>query len=164
MARALRTARRYWKLIAVSCFSLSIAMALGVIALSLSNTVLLLPPSGAEPDRLVMIYSHSAQEEIGKISYPDYEYFRKNNHVFTDIAGAPNSIGLNVALQDDGREIKLATRPVSDNYFAVLGLKPFLGRFFPTEETAESSNEAVMSWACWKRLGSKLDIVGKELA
>ena len=60
MAKALRTARRYWKLIAVSCFSLSIAMALGVLALSLSNTVLLLPPSGAEPDRLVMIYSHSA--------------------------------------------------------------------------------------------------------
>jgi len=60
MAKALRTARRYWKLIAVSCFSLSIAMALGVLALSVSNTVLLLPPSGAEPDRLVMIYSHSA--------------------------------------------------------------------------------------------------------
>ena len=30
------------------------------------------------------------------MSYPDYEYFRKNNHVFTDIAAAPNSIGLNV--------------------------------------------------------------------
>jgi len=77
----------------VSCFSLSIAMALGVLALSLSNTVLLLPPSGAEPDRLVTIYSHSAHEDIGEMSYPDYEYFRKNNHVFTDIAAAPNSIG-----------------------------------------------------------------------
>jgi len=164
MAKALRTARRYWKLIAVSCFSLSIAMALGVIALSLSNTVLLLPPSGAEPDRLVMLYSHSAQEDIGKVSYPDYEYFRKNNHVFTDIAGAPNSIGLNVAFQDDGREVKLATRPVSDNYFAVMGVKPFLGRFFTAGDPAESSNEAVMSWQCWKRLGSKLDVIGKEMA
>ena len=113
MAKALRTAPRYWRLIAVSCFSLSIAMALGVLALSLSNTVLLLPPSGAEPDRLVMIYSHSAHEDIGEVSYPDYEYFRKNNHVFTDIAAAPNSIGLNVDFDDDGREVKLATRPVS---------------------------------------------------
>jgi macrolide transport system ATP-binding/permease protein len=164
MAKALRTARRYWKLIAVSCFSLSIAMALGVLALSLSNTVLLLPPSGAEPDRLVMIYSHSAHEDIGEVSYPDYEYFRKNNHVFTDIGAAPNSIALNVDFADDGREVKLATRPVSENYFAVLGIRPFLGRFFTAGETAESSDEAVMSWPCWKRLGSKRDIIGKKLA
>ena len=163
MAKALRTARRYWKLIAVSCFSLSIAMALGVLALSLSNTVLLLPPSGAEPDQLVMIHSRSPHEDIGEVSYPDYEYFRKNNHVFTDIAAAPNSIGLNVDF-DNGREVKLATRPVSENYFAGLGIKPFLGRFFTAGENAESSDEAVMSWPCWKRLGSKPDIIGKKLA
>src|SRR4051812_3908989 len=163
MAKALRTARRYWKLIAVSCFSLSIAMALGVLALSLSNTVLLLPPSGAEPDRLVMIHSRSPHEDIGEVSYPDYEYFRRNNNVFTDIAAAPNSIGLNVDF-DNGREVKLATRPVSENYFAVLGIKPFLGRFFTAGENAESSDEAVMSWPCWKRLGSKPDIIGKKLA
>src|SRR5215475_2348421 len=126
-------------MIAVSCFSLSIALALGVLALSLSNTVLLLPPSGAEPGRLIMIHSHSAQEDIGEVSYPDYEYFRKNNHVFTDIAAAPNSIGLNVDFDNDGREVKLATRPVSENYFVVLGVKPFLGRFFTPGETAESS-------------------------
>ena len=164
MAKPLRTARRYWKLIAVSCFSLSIAMALGVLALSLSNTALLLPPSGAEPDRLVMIYSHSVQENIGEVSYPDFEYFRQNNRVFTDIAAAPNSLGLSVAFDDDGREVKLATRPVSDNYFAVLGIKPFLGRFFTADQASGTSDEAVMSWPCWKRLGSKLDIIGKNLA
>src|SRR5690348_714310 len=149
MSKALRTARRYWKLIAISCFSLSIAMALGILALSVSNTVLLLPPSGTEPERLVMIYSHSAHEDIGQVSYPDYEYFRKNNHVFTDIAAAPNSIGLNVDFED-GREVKLATRPVSENYFAVLGIKPFLGRLFTAGGTPGSSDEAVMSWPCWK--------------
>jgi hypothetical protein len=127
MAKPLRTARRYWRLIAVSCFSLSIALALGILALSLSNTALLLPPSGAEPDRLVMIYSHSAKENIAEVSYPDYEYFRQNNQVFTDIAAAPNSLGLNVAFDDDGREVKLATRPLSDNYFAVPGNQALLG-------------------------------------
>jgi hypothetical protein len=29
---------------------------------------------------------------IGEISYPDYQYYRKNNHVCTDIAAAPNSL------------------------------------------------------------------------
>ena len=98
------------------------------------------------------------------MSYPDFEYFRHNNRVFTDIAAAPNSLGLSVAFDDDGREVKLATRPVSDNYFAVLGIKPFLGRFFTADQASGTSDEAVMSWPCWKRLGSKLDIIGKNLA
>jgi hypothetical protein len=80
------------------------------------------------------------------------------------LTGPPNSIGLNVDFDHDGREVKLATRPVSENYFVVLGIKPFLGRFFTTGETVESSDEAVMSWPCWKRLGSKRDIIGKKLA
>jgi hypothetical protein len=105
LAKALRTARRYWEQIAVSCFSFSIAMMLGVLALSLSNTALLLPRSGAEPDRLVIIYSHSAHEDIGDVSYPDYEYLRKNNRVFTDIAATPNSIGLNMDFSDYGRRL-----------------------------------------------------------
>jgi putative ABC transport system permease protein len=46
----------------------------------------------------------------------------------------------------------------------VLRLQPFLGRFFTPGATAESANEAVMSWQCWKRLGSKRDIVGRQLA
>lgn len=42
--RSLRTLGRYWKLAAISVFSLSIAMALGVIGLSVSNSALILPP------------------------------------------------------------------------------------------------------------------------
>ena len=67
-------------------------MALGVLSLSISNTFLLLPPAAPEPDRLVMIYSRSTGEAVGQVSYPDYKYYRENNHVFTDLAAAPNSI------------------------------------------------------------------------
>ena len=136
-------------------------MALGVLALSVSNTALLLPPAGTDPDRLVMLYSRAPQNDIDQISYPDYQYLRANNHVFTDIAGAPNSIGLNVDI-DNGVEYKFATRPVSENYFAVLGLRPYLGRFFSEGENAD--NEAVMSYACWKRLGSNPKTIGRTLA
>ena len=57
-------------------FSLSIAMVLGVIAMSLTNTFLILAPAAADPNRLAMIYAHWPQKAIGKISYPDYKYFR----------------------------------------------------------------------------------------
>ena len=90
--RSLRILRKHWKLAAIAVFSLSIAMALGVITLSISNTFLFLPPAAAEPDRLVAIYSRADSSAVDEISYPDFQYYRKNNRVFTDIAAAPNSI------------------------------------------------------------------------
>ena len=93
--RAARSLRRYWKISCDFRLSLSIAIALGVLALSVSYTALLLPPAAPAADRLVTIYERSPGEAIGQISYPDYQYLREHNHVFTDIAAAPNSVGLN---------------------------------------------------------------------
>jgi predicted permease len=161
--RPARSLRRYWKLSAIAVFSLSIAMALGVIALSISYTALLLPPPAPAADRLVMIYARSTGEEVDHISYPDYQYFRDHNHVFTGIAAAPNSVGINENFDDQGRAIKVVVRPVSENYFAVLGIRPYLGRFLsPGDDTSEATS-AVMTWSCWKRLGGDRQIVGKQL-
>src|ERR1700689_3867582 len=72
--RSLRILGKHWKLTAIAVFSLSIALALGVVSLSVSNTALLLPPAGAEPDQLVTISSRAPDENVGQISYPDYKY------------------------------------------------------------------------------------------
>ena len=61
----------------IAIFSLSIAMALGIGALSVSNTLLVLPPSAPEPDRLINLYSRSQINSIEHISYPDYQYLRQ---------------------------------------------------------------------------------------
>ncbi|HEY1757558.1 MAG TPA: ADOP family duplicated permease [Bryobacteraceae bacterium] len=160
--RSLRILRKHWKLTAIAVFSLSIAMALGVVGLSVSNTALLLPPSAPEPDRLVTIYSHSADEAAGQISYPDYKYYRDNNHVFTDIAAAPNSISID-ANSDGAHEVKVVSRPVSDNYFAVLGIRPFLGHFFAPGDDQSKEPLAVMTYSCWQRLGAEPNIAGKSV-
>jgi predicted permease len=161
--RPARSLRRYWKLTAISVFSLSIAMALGVLALSISYTALLLPPAAPAADRLVMIYARSPGEAIDHISYPDYQYLREHNHVFTDISAAPNSIGLNENIDDNGRTIKVVVRPVSENYFGVLGIRPYLGRFLSPGDDKGDVSTAVMTWSCWKRLGSDPHIAGKQL-
>ncbi len=160
--RPARSLRRYWKLSAIAIFSLSVAMALGVLALSVSNTILLMPPSASAADRLVMIYQRSPGEAIDQFSYPDYQYFREHNHVFTDIAAAPNSISINDSI-DSGREIKVVARPVSENYFAVMGIRPYLGRFLAPGDDKTNKSAAVMTWNCWKRLGADRQIAGKTL-
>ena len=77
-----------------------------------------------------MMYTRSAGKAIDQISYPDYEYYRDNNHAFADVAATPNSIGLNDDFSFEGRDVKVITRPVSGNYFAVMGIRPYLGRLF----------------------------------
>ena len=162
--RSLRTFARYWKLSAISALSLSIAMALGVISLSVSNTFLILPPAAPAPERLVTISSRSTDTAIDQVSYPDFEYFRDHNHVFTALAAAPNSFGLNDDFGFEGRDIKVITRPVSENYFEALGIRPYLGRLFARGDDEASTSMAVMTWSCWKRLGSDPNIAGKVLA
>ena len=162
--RALRSMRilgKHWKLTIIAVFSLSIAMALGIIALSVSNHVMLLPPAAADPERLVMIYSHSPSEDVGQISYPDYQYFRENNHVFSDLAAAPNSISLTEDIEPGRGLVKLISRPISGNYMNVMGVRPLLGRLLSTDDEKSKTRAAVMMYACWKRMGADPNIIGK---
>ena len=125
-------------------------------------------PAAARPWPRSRTSGHDLQPCPGnpteQISYPDFEYFRQHNHVFTDIAGAPNSIGLVDDFDYEGRDVKLSTRPVSENYFAVLGLRPFLGRLLAPGDDRSKSSIAVMTYSCWRRLGSDRNVVGKVIA
>ena len=166
LLRSFRILRRNLGLSLIAIFSLSMAMALAVIGLSISDTSLMVPPPGVAPDRLVTIYLRSPGEGIGHVSYPEYQYYRDNNHVFTDIAAMPEAIS--AARAPFGPEgatsrplVTVASNPVSENYFAVLGIRPFLGRFFAPRDDKANRSAAVMTYACWMRLGSDPNIVGK---
>jgi predicted permease len=161
--RPIRVLTRYWKLAGIAIFSLSIAMALGIVCLSLTNTFFILPPAAPAPDRLVMIHSRLPGEDIGQFSYLDYKYYREKNTVFTDIAAIPNDITVQTNF-DGKQETKAVGRAVSDNYFSVLGVRPFLGRFYSPGEDDAKGPIAVMTYACWERLGSDPNIVGKTVA
>jgi hypothetical protein len=158
LRHAMRALRKQWKVAAVAIFSLTIAMSLGIVSLSVSNTLLLLPPPGTDTGRLVAIHSRTAGEDIGEISYPDYEYYRQTNHVFNDIAADYASIGI----AGDITGTYVMNRPVSDNYFSVLGVRPYLGRFFSPGDD-KTKDIAVMTYTCWKRLGSDPNIIGKKV-
>ena len=160
--QSFRILTRNWKLAVVAVFSLSVAMALGVLALSISNTFLLLTPSAVDPTRLVTIHGRTPEKPVEHISYPDYTYLRDNNRVFTDIAAAPETIQFQEFF-DKGGEVKVLLRPVSDNYFSVLGTRPYLGRLFAKGDDDTKTPLAVMTYTCWKRLGADPKVVGKTI-
>ena len=166
LLRSLQILRRNLSLTLIAIFSLSMAMALAVIGLSISDTSLLVPPPGVATDRLVAIYLKSPGEDIGHLSYPDYQYYLDNNHVFTDVAAIPGAISaMRVPFGPEGATsrplVTVASNPVSENYFSVLGIRPFLGRLFAPGDDRANRSVAVMTYSCWKRLGSDPNIVGK---
>jgi putative ABC transport system permease protein len=162
--RSARIFGKHWKLTLIAVFSLSAGIALGVIAISISNTFLFLPLAASEPDRLVTIYSHSLTEDIAHVSYPDYEYFRARNDIFTDIAAAPGSISITIDPKFGPGNVKVISRPVSPNYFSVLGLKPHLGRLFTDDDDHGDTRAGLLTYNCWTRLGSDPNVIGKKLS
>src|SRR6266436_3338467 len=53
----------------------------------------------------------------------------------------------------------------SENYFSLMGAKPYRGRFYSGEECKPNANIAVVvtSYGFWKRMGSRADFVGNTL-
>jgi hypothetical protein len=72
--RVHRTPSHPWQITAVAIFSLTIAMAPGILGLSAANTMLLLPLATPASESLVAIYSSAADNGIDQVSYPDLEY------------------------------------------------------------------------------------------
>jgi putative ABC transport system permease protein len=158
-----RILARNWKPAGIAAFSLAIAMSLSVIALSVCNGVLLRPPLAAAPDRLVTIYTSAPSGEFGGVSYPDYKYYRDNNRSFSGVAAFPNQISKVRLIHGDLQEMG-AVEQASDNYFSVMGIRPFLGQLFIPGADDKSSALAILTYPCWKRWGADPKIIGKTVS
>lgn len=158
----LRSLLKNWKLNSIAVFSLAIAMALSVVALSVSNAILLRPPLARDPERLVTLYTVAGNGAKESFSYPDYQYVRDHNRSFAGIA-ALNYDFSKYGTTYGNRDELASLDAVSDNYFDVMGIQPFLGRFFASGDDQRRAPTVVLTYSCWKRWGADPGIVGKTV-
>src|SRR4051812_1728520 len=151
-------------------FAIVIA-ALGIgassIVFSVVNTLLLRPLPFSEPDRLVWIGNHDTAGLSGQTTQVGHMLdLRERTQSFASVAGyfAFYGVGDNL-LTGRGEPERLSGVPVSDNFFATLGVRPALGRSFTDEECKWQGPKAVMlSHALWeRRFNSDPAIVGISL-
>ncbi|MGA8407808.1 MAG: ABC transporter permease [Candidatus Acidiferrales bacterium] len=157
-----RMLAKNWRLTSLAILSLGVAMAVCVVGVSVFNTALLRPPAAADPSRLVTIYTRSPSGAFEDVSYPDYEYYRTNNQVFSGVAAFPNSISkfnMSFGKRDEAGTINA----ISDNYFTVMGIQPVLGELFIRGDDDKKIPAAVLSYSCWKRWGADPQIIGKTM-
>src|SRR5580658_9113721 len=143
MLVSIRVILKNWKLSAVAAFSLTIAMALGVVGFAIANSALYRLPAARNPSELVQIYTGTPQARVQNISYPDYEFYRDHNRAFSDIAAYPFSIGLNMLTFENRLEVVVGCQ-VSENYFSTMGMRPVLGRFFEPGDDRRRTPLAVL--------------------
>ena len=159
---ALRMLLKNWKPASIAAFSLAVAMALSVAGLSVFNGIMLRPPVAIAPEQLVSIFAASPAGHAYNVSYPDYEYYRNSNHSFSGLAAFPEQISL-IPMTVDATDETGTVESVSDNYFEVMGIRPFLGRLFIPGDDAKKVPEAILTYSGWKRWGADPKIVGKTV-
>ena len=158
----LRQLRRYPGFAAVAVITLALGIGANTAIFSIVNAVLLNPLPYPHPDRLVALYSRTAQFTNSSISYPNFLDWVRLNRSFSSLAAYRED---NFTLTGSGEPERVSVEMVSAGFFSVLGDRPALGRAFtPQEDQLGAEPVAIISGGFWKRkFGSDPDILGKAI-
>jgi predicted permease len=146
----------------VAIASLAVGIGASTVIFSFANGVLFRPLPAASPEELVQLFtSNSSGRRHGGSSYADYEDFRKLP-VFDGLLAWTRA---GATLSGHERPDLVQGHLVSGNYFDVLGLRAYRGRFFqPEESRAGSEPVVVLSHDGWRRhFGADDAIVGRAI-
>ena len=144
-----------------------IALALGIGAnsaiFSVVNAVLLRPLPYKNPDQLVVIWENATHLGFPKDtpSPANFLDWRQQSSLFEGMAAfAERSFNLNGV----GEPERLDGRRVSANLFAMLGVKPIVGRTFVPQEDQPGTKVVLLNEGLWKRrFGSDPAVVGRAV-
>jgi len=143
---------------------LTLALGIGIntVIFSVVNGVLLNPLPFPHPEQLLALHESKPNFATGSISYPNFLDWRKDNHTFAAM-GLARGFGFSMTGRGDAEQ--LTAEFLSDGYFAVLGVRPVLGReFTPADETLGASPVAIISEGLWRRkFGSSQNVVGQTI-
>ena len=109
------------------------------------------------------IAARMPNHDYRQFSHNEYRELRDNGgDLFVDLAA------FEFAVAGIGREHEMRRSfafLTSENYFALMGVQPFRGRFYNAEECKPNANLAVVvaSYEFWKRQGARNDFVGSTI-
>lgn len=138
---------------------LTLALGIGANAaiFSLLDQVLIQSLPVANPDQLVVLSAYYPKDGPGidgAFSYAMYQDLRDRNSAFSGVI-ARGGTQMNVTYGD--RTERVLGELVSGNFFEVLGVRPWAGRFFTQDDdrTPSAHPVAVLSYSFWERRFNK---------
>ena len=137
---------------AVAVVSLALGIGANSAIFSLINILMLRALPVREPAQLVELLSnYPGEPRINAFSRENYEHFRDDNHVLSDLTGTasfrPQVGGAGFAQETVDGEYVLG------NFFQTLGVQPAAGRLIgPSDDQlgSEGAASVVLSWSYWR--------------
>ena len=149
---ASRVLRRSPGFTLVAASTLAVGIAANTAVFSWIQAVLLRPlPGVTDGSRLVSFETTTPNGEFIPNSYPDYRDYRDHMTLLSGLAVA-NPKAFSVGEEEHAERVW--GELVSGNYFAVLGVKPILGRTFSPDEYGDTQGGypvAVIGESLWNR-------------
>lgn len=146
-----------------------ITLALGIGAnnamFSFSDAILLRPMPVTRPSEIMTIADTTLDDSSGNFSYPDYREIRTASRSFSGLAAyrlTPLSVATRAGEPPRVRQAMM----VSDNFFATLGVEPFLGRAFSQNDASAMATYpiAIVGYDFWaSELGADHAVIGQLL-
>src|SRR5437016_11914506 len=150
---------------AIAVLTLSLAIGVNSAIFELINNVVLRPMVPLRPREVVNVFNcrQNANHDYRQFSYHEYRQLRENSDdLFVDVAA------LEFAVAGIGRDHEMRRSfafLTSENYFPMMGVHPFRGRFYDAGECKPNANVAVVvaSYGFWKRNGGRGGCVVRSL-
>lgn len=159
---------------ATALVTLAVGIGVNTAVFTVVNALLLKPLPFPEPARLaaVSVFARSSRGVNENTAVNGKTFFALRDHATTvDTALQAGSIGSanmggGVNLVANGAAASVEQRRVSAGYFSVLGIRPFIGREFTSDEDRKGGPPAaVLSYGLWARVfGGDPNIVGQAIA
>jgi predicted permease len=143
----------------VAVLTLALAIGANAVVFGVLNAVLLRPLNVPQPESLYTL-QHGAERSMN-LSYPDYLDLRDRNRSFDGLAAFTV---LQAGLDTGDRAAGTWVMETSGNYFDVLRMKPYLGRYFHAsdEHGPNSAPYVVLFYSFWhNRFADNRDVVGR---
>ena len=163
---ALRQFRRSPGFTAAVVLTLAFGIGANSVMLGVVDTLLLSSPPGVTgTDQLRRVYvthSHAGTAAASTLSVPDYEALRDGTPSFEGVAAYTRS-EVTVGRGQEAHPVQASL--VTGEYFALLGVRPAVGRLFSSEEArAGGARVAVLGHGYWQQhFGADSGIVGRVL-
>jgi putative ABC transport system permease protein len=148
---------------AIVILTLAIGIGACTTVFSFINALLLGSLPYPEPDRLVLLWEHDADDASRRmiVALPVYEDWRRETRSFASM-GIWEYRTFNVASAQEPEQVRGIRATAS--LFTVLGVPPALGRIFTQEEDDRQERVAVVSDAIWRaHFGGDPSALGRHL-
>ena len=158
-----RMLRKNPGLTSVAVLTTALGIAANVTVFSVVDALFLRSVPAKNPERLVRIQAPE-NDGGGYFSVPEFSYLREHSKTVEDLTTHYSTAPLYISANGETGEVQGAV--VSSSYFPLLGLRPYLGRFFTPGEDSVADRDAVsvLGYGFWQRIyNGDSNVLGKTL-